>query len=486
MRVAVIAIAAFAPAACATVDREEVDARLPDRAGFAAEAPVEKPAAPDWLATFDSPQMEALVGEALARNNSLAASAATYRSSRELARQSRAGLLPRVEASFDASRQGTVFGPQQRAVFGSDRVYFNQYSAGVLLSWELDIFGRLADGARAAFNDAAAARADFEGARLSLAGRTAQAWFNLVEARQQRELAERDVDNRSRSYAVTDRRYGRGVSTSLDVRLSRSALASAEATLALRQRNELEASRALEVLLGRYPAAELAAPEALPKLPGLPDVGTPGDVLAQRPDVLAAERRMAAAGLRAREARKALLPQLTLTTPFSSNEEDFEDAFNINRIGGSIIAGLVQPLFQGGRLRSQARQRKRQMQGAVFDYVEAALNAFQEAENALGAETLLEKQETALRLAFEEAAAAQELTERRYASGRATIFELLDAQQRRITAESQYITIVRDRLSNRVSLHLAVGGAFEAPAFGPSADGQPVADAAETSKGEAA
>lgn len=490
MRVLLIAAACLAPVACSTVDREELEARLPERTAFAADAEPGAAETPNWLADFSSPELDALVAEALARNNSLAATAATFRASRAVARQVRSGLLPSLTGQITKGRSapvpnvvnqvndGTTGGGSTPSAGVASRDFVGSASFGVSLSWELDIWGRLTDQTRAAYLDATAASGDLHAARLSLAGRTAEAWFSLVEARQQRELAERDFDIRSRSLNITERRYDRGVSSSLDLRLARSAQASAEATLYLHQRVEQEAARALEVLLGRYPAAELQGADALPSLPGLPHVGTPADILERRPDVIAAESRMRAAGLRVHAARKALLPQITLTGTAGSsiltastdnNQEllalDFSKIFDPDQIAASLVAGLVQPLFQGGRLRAQVQQQKQLMEQSLHLYVQSALLAFQETENALAAEKLLAAQEKALRLAFEEAAAAQDLTERRYSSGRATIFELLDAQQRRITAESQYISIVRDRLANRVSLHLAVGGAFEAPTY---------------------
>jgi len=470
MRTVALLIAGTALASCQTADRAAVEAALPDRAAFAADAAFEAGASTDWLAAFSSPTLDSLVAEALENNNSLASTRATVRASREQARQARSSLLPTLGLSGDARRSAFNTSPQIEAQTGRtippQRQYFNSYGLAATLSWEIDLWGRLADQTRAVYADAAAAAADFDASRLSLAGRTAQGWFNLIEARQQRELAERDVANRRSSLASTERRYDEGVTASLDVRLARSALGTAEANLAFRRRAELEASRSLEVLLGRYPAAELAGGTQLPSLPPLPSVGAPADILVARPDVVAAERRLAAAGLRAREARKQLLPQLTLSSSVntSTGEASLADLLDIDRLAGNLAAGLVQPLFQGGRLVAQARERRRRMEASVYDYVETVLGAFLEAENALAAEALLAERERALRTAFEDAAAGQSLTERRYELGRATIFELLDSQQRRINAESQYLTGLRERLANRVDLHLAVGGAFEAPA----------------------
>ena len=393
------------------------------------------------------------------------AAAANLDQARAGAKISRADLLPTLGASFSATRNAIVTDPTTAAQAGggsggSSRIYINNYSLGGSLSWEIDLWGRLTDETRASYKDAAASYADLSSAQLSVAARVAQAWFALIEARQQRELAERDVVARESNLRVTDRRYDRGVASSLDVRLSRSALGSSRASLALRQRLEQEASRSLEVLLGRYPAAELAAVEELPSLPTLAGAGAPGDLLARRPDLLAAEARMEGAGLRARAARKQLLPQITLSSSIGTSGPTISDLIDPERLAGNLIGGLTQPLFQGGRLLYNSKRARAAAEASLYSYAQTVLVAFEEAENAIAAESLLAQREDALRLAFEEAAAAEELTERRYASGASTIFNLLDAQTRRISAESQYIQSKQQRVSNRVQLYLAIGGDF--------------------------
>ncbi len=473
-RLSAVAASALVATSCATVDQELLDAQLPaEPAVWAADANVAGAPTGDWVAAFNDASLTDIIIEALTNNNDLQAAAANLTQARSRARISRADLLPTVGANFSASRNAIVIDPTSAAQAGAGggtgggapvdadkRLWINNYSLGGQLSWEIDVWGRLLDETRASYKDAAAAYADLAGAELSIASRTAQAWFALIEARQQRELAERDVAARESNLRVTDRRYERGVASSLDVRLSRSALGTSQANLALRQRLELEASRALEVLLGRYPAAELEATEALPLLPPLEGAGAPGDILARRPDLVAAEARMDAAGLRSRAARKQLLPQFTLTSQVGTSGPVFADLIDARRLAGNLIGGVFQPLFQGGRLLYNSKSARAAAEAAVFNYVQTVLMAYEEAENAIAAETLLAAREDALRLAFEEAAAAEDLTERRYSSGAATIFNLLDAQTRRISAESQYIQAKQQRVSNRVQLYLAIGGDF--------------------------
>ncbi|MGF1545540.1 MAG: TolC family protein [Parvularculaceae bacterium] len=504
-RAAVSLAALVAAAGCATVDDELLDANLPDAPTDWSTPDVAAAPPGDWVESFDDNQLASLIDEAMTHNNTLLFAAANLDAARNNARGVRADLLPTLNAQGSAGRAAIVTDPTIAAQsggggdgalaglraqeledqFGIDldgdgeldgldfdgdgafdapipnrRIYINNFQLGAQLNWELDLWGRIADRTRAAYKDARASMADFEAARMSIASSVAQAWFLLIESRQQRELAERDVTARERNLSVTERRYNRGVSSSLDVRLSRSALGTSKANLATRMQNEKEASRSLEVLLGRYPGAELAAASALPSLPALDDAGAPGEILARRPDLVAAELRMESAGLNARAARKQMLPTFSLSSQLNTSGPDLADVIDPERLAGNIFSSIAQPLFQGGRLRANARQARAQAQSSLLQYAQTALEAYQEAENAIAAENFLAVREEALKLAFEEAAAAEEITERRYASGAENIFNLLDAQTRRISSESQYLAAQRDRVTNRVVLYLSIGGDF--------------------------
>ena len=468
MRFGGVALIAIMAASCASVNQELLDAQLPEApAAWTADDSVGGTPTGDWVAAFDDAVLRSLISEAMEHNNDLLAAAANLEQARAGARITLSNELPTIGANFSAGRNAIVTNPTAAAEAGggggtatSSRLYINNFSLGGSLRWEVDLWGRLTDETRASYRDARAAEADLAGAQLSIAARVSQAWFALIEARQQRELAQRNTDARDRNLRVTERRYDRGVSSSLDVRLSRSALGSSQANLALRQRLELEASRALEVLLGRYPAAELEAAADLPTLPPLAGAGAPGDILARRPDILAAESRMEASGLRSRAARKQFLPQLTFTAQAGTSGPDISDLLDPRRLAGNFANGLFQPLFQSGRLIANSKRARAVAEGSLYNYAQTVLTAYQEAENAIAAESLLALREDALRLAYEEAAAAEELTERRYSSGAATIFNLLDAQTRRISSESQYIQAQQQRVSNRVQLYLAIGGDF--------------------------
>jgi NodT family efflux transporter outer membrane factor (OMF) lipoprotein len=320
------------------------------------------------------------------------------------------------------------------------------------------MWGRIRDTANAGDIDAAASNADYAGTRLSIAGLTAQTWFNLTEARLLTDLAERNVETQERALRLTKRRFDGGVSGSSDFRLARSALANAQATLALRRQNESSTTRQLETILRRYPADALQAQENLPPLPALTGAGSPGEIFLRRPDLLAAERRMHASGLRVDISKKNLLPRLSLDGGTSSTGGSINRLFSLDNLIASIAGGLTAPIFEGGALRADIARNEAILEQQLEAYADTALTAYLEVENALDAEDRLRERKEALEIALEEAQKAEERLELRFSEGLASILQLLDAQSRRISSEGQLISARKERLANRVRLHLALGG----------------------------
>lgn len=455
MRKSLLVLAtALATTSCASLGSSfEATPDLPVAPGAWSSAPETLGAqeARDWVEQLGDARLNGLIDEAFRSNPSLAQSLARYESALAGARIAGASRLPTLNASTGHTRTERQVGA------GSDA-----YSLGLSTSWEADVWGRVRDGANAAELDADAAADDLRGTRLSTAGLIAKGWFGLIEARQQTALAQRDVETLSLTLDITERRFNRGLVRSSDVRTARSALASSEAALASRQRAEAAAARSLETLLGRYPSASIERSDEFPVMAELAGISSPGDLLARRPDVRAAERRLEAAGLRADAAQKALYPSLSLSGNSGTGGADVEDMFDLDSLVSSVTASIAAPIFRGGQLRAQRDQARANAELQAASYVSTVLGAWQEAENAIHADRLLAARVENLRQAFIEAAEAEELVTRQYARGLSTIFDLLNAYSRRISAESQYISARRERASNRVDLYLAIAGDFSA------------------------
>ena len=454
---AIVAACASSPASSRSQVGQPVEffARTADApADWAAQGVVGVAPSGDWLSQFRDPLMVGLVNEALANSPTLESRAAVMRASEAATRTARSARRPSLTASAQAgvtSRSTTLGGT-------TDRTTDSLYGVGLDGSWEIDLWNRLGAAVDAADADYVASQADFAAAELSIAAQTASAWIGLNEALAQERVAMLTLQARDRVKTLTERRFQRGLADALDVRTARSTLAQAEAAIAARRQFTGETARRLETLVGRYPSAELDAPAELPSLEAIVAEGNPVLLLSRRPDIASAEARVKAAGLRAEQARAAMLPSITLTSSASTTTTEISDVFDPEEIAANLIAGLVQPLFTGGRLDAQRDAAVARAEGAVADYAASALNAWREVENALAADAWLAQQEQAQERALEEARLAEELAERQYTSGTVTIFNLIDSQTRRLNAESQLVTARASRASNRISYHLALGG----------------------------
>ncbi len=428
------------------------DAIGPERAAELAASP-----AATWLDDLNSLEMSALAREALAGSPDLQIVEARYRAARWRARGSFGGnLLPSLDIGADATRMETP-------IAGSnERLRTEFMTSSVVASWEIDLWGRLASRALASDLSADAAEEDLNDARISVAGQAAQAWVSLIEAQQLLALALEDLQTRERALDLTQRRYDAGIASSLNLRTARSQVASARAFEAQAQDALLIASRRLQEVMGRYPDGVLRAQGALPQLTALAAAGAPADLLERRPDVLAAEDRMRAAGFRMHEARAAMLPRLTLTGSAGATDpgpnprlRNIDDSANLI---SNIVAGITMPIFQGGALLAESRASVADRRAAAAEYVRASLAAWREVEGAISADQSLDVREREFATAAEEARAAQDLAEREYSRGVATLFELIDAYTRRIDAERGLIGARADRVSNRIAFHVAIGG----------------------------
>jgi NodT family efflux transporter outer membrane factor (OMF) lipoprotein len=413
-----------------------------------------------WWRSFGEP-LGTVIEEALAHNHELRAAGARIAAAQAQARLAGAELYPQLDAALQASRQRLNF--IGFPIPGTSRPpsrTFDSYGLSLNASWELDLWGRVRDRESAALADVEASLAELDAARLSLAAQTAKVWFAVLEARLQLELARATAASYATTLANVRERYERGVRPSVDLRLARNSLASAQALANARAEQHDRARRQLELLLGRYPAGAVRDAGELPALPGPVPAGLPSELLGRRPDLVAAERALAAAGARAAVARAALLPRISLTASAGTTSDALEDLLDGDFFAWSLAGSLLQPLFAGGRLRADADLALARQQEAAARYAQQALTAFTEVESALAAAAILGARESALDTAAREADAARALAEQRYRDGLGDFIGVLEAQRRALIGASDLLAVRRQRLEVRIDLHLALGGGF--------------------------
>jgi NodT family efflux transporter outer membrane factor (OMF) lipoprotein len=411
--------------------------------------------ADNWLAAFRDEQLSAAVAEALATNADLRVAAARVEQAILFARQAGARLYPSADI---LARGGGKMSGDNSGLQG----------AALTVSWELDLWGRVRYGRAAAAADAASAQADFEYARQSLAALVARSWFLATEAGLQATVARETLRQGDELVRLAQERVRVGVGNEEDVFVSRAAQGTNRDVLRQIELSREQAIRALEILLGRYPAA---AAGVTPQLPGQPDAvpaGLPSELLERRPDVIAAERRIAAAFNRVHEAKAARLPAIALTTGVSSVSSELFVLQDRDNPVWNFGANLLMPVFRGGALKRQVEIRTAEQKEAVAAYAAVGLRAFGEVENALSAEIAAREREKILAEAVADNRRARQVGQNQFKVGSTDLRFVTQRQLALNASESALVRVQAEQRVQRVNLHLALGGSFEVPPAPPT------------------
>jgi multidrug efflux system outer membrane protein len=297
-----------------------------------------------WLASFGDTQLDELAKEALAYNPDLRVAAA--RVEQATAYQKVAGALLYPQVNLLARGGGKMSGDST-----------GLQGIGVFVNWELDLWGRVRSGAAAAESQYLSAALEWQYARQSIAAQVAKGWFLAIEARMQKAVAEEMVEASSRQLGLAEDRLRVGNGDEYEVALAKAGLATYLDSVRNLDLAYQQALRSLETLAGRYPAAVVAVRPELAPAPAPVPVGMPSDLLERRPDVVAAERRVAAAFYRVEEAKAARLPRISLTAAVTSISSELFVLKQQDNPVWSAGASLMAPLFLGGQLQGQVEVR---------------------------------------------------------------------------------------------------------------------------------
>lgn len=402
-----------------------------------------------WLAGFDDEVLNKLVNEAQANNLNLRLAVNNVESARALSRQAASSLVPRVNLQAGSSGSGTD------QATGSSR-----QSLGLQAGWELDLWGRIRSGNQAAAQSVIAAEADYKFAQYSIAANVAQAYFAAIEANRQLDIAQLSVDTLIETNRIVQVQYDNGVGDKQSLALAKADLASAQDGLAATKGAKRDALRALELLLGRYPEAELKVSNALPTLPASVPAGLPSELLERRPDLIAAERRIAAAYNKVDQAKAARLPAVSLTGSLGGASNSLGSLLDPGNIAWQAASSLLMPLFDGGLTRAQIDASTADQKAAINSYTQAALSAFGEVETALDQGVVLRQRVVALTDTLNAAEEALRIANLQFKEGEIALIDVLSIQQRVFSARRNLLSIQRAMLSQHVDLNLALGGSW--------------------------
>jgi len=433
----------------------------PDAAAIKAEAlpkttlpaqwggPTAQGAVPDaWLATFNDDQLNAAVAEAIANNADLRVGAARVEEAMLYAKLAGARLYPSVDL---LGRAGLKMSGDNSGLQG----------ALLTATWELDLWGRVRYGRAAAAADAESAQADFVYARESIAALVAKSWFLATEAGLQAEQARQTITEGESLVRLSQDRSRVGAGNDEDVYVARASLGGSRDVLRQIELSREQAIRALELLIGRYPSAAAAVAPRLPGQPAAVPAGLPSTLLERRPDVVAAERRVAAAFNRVGEAKAARLPTISLTAGVSAISSDLFLLKNHDNPVWNLGASLLAPIYHGGALKTQVEIRTVEQKQAIAAYASIGLRAFAEVENALSAENAAREREQILTETLADTRRAYDVVQTQFRVGSTDLRYVTQRQLALNSTQSALIRVQAEQRVQRVNLHLALGGSFE-------------------------
>ncbi|MGC4016246.1 MAG: efflux transporter outer membrane subunit [Luteolibacter sp.] len=401
----------------------------------------------DWWRLFNDGELSSLLKRVEVSNASLAAAEAQSREAAALVISAKLSFVPTLTGSASALRSGQT---------GKSRGY--EYSVGGSSSWELDLWGRLRHSARATTADAEAAAADVQSTKLSLQAQTAQTYFSLCAVDADRDLLDRQISSYEKSLEITRNRYSQGVVSRGDVAQAETQLAAAR-TAAIEtgvQRATLE--HALAVLVGQAPAAfSLPRRSLASSVPSVPS-STPSRLLERRPDIAAAERRVAAANERIGAAKAAFFPTISLGA--SGGWSGAGNLFTAPTRFWSLGPELAAPILDGGQRLAAKAQADATYDRTVAEYRQTVLTALQETEDALATLRVLSQEASAQQQAVKAARDSERIALNEYKAGTNTYLNVAIAQAAALAAERNALDLQARRLNAAAALVAALGGGW--------------------------
>lgn len=413
-----------------------------------------------WWRQLDDPLLDRLVDDALAGSLDLRLAQARLRQARAARAQSVSGFFPALTASTAASRS-------KNAAVVSALPERTLYDAGFDASWEIDLFGGTRRGLEAATADQAASAASLQNTRVSLLAEVAQNYVDLRSYQRRLAIARDNLASQSETLQITEWRNQAGLASSSDVEQARTNREQTRAGIPDLEVGLSAAENRLAVLLGRQPGAlhgELLEARPLPTVQAALGAGIPADVLRRRPDLIAAERTLAAETARVGQKLAERFPSLALGGSFGWQAYSFAALGGSDTLLRAVSGSLAATLFDGGKLRSAVDIQSAVQEQALIAYQAGVLSALEEVENALTAYAASRQRVDARRQAADAARNAALLARHLYESGLADFQKVLETERTRLTAEDNLATAEATVLTSLIKLYKALGGGWEQPA----------------------
>jgi outer membrane protein, multidrug efflux system len=409
-----------------------------------------------WWQVFNDKALQGLITQALAGNYDLKVAVARIEQARAQVAVVRADLYPQVGYQANAAREKSFIPLPQ--LHGN--VTYNSFQAAVNAAWELDVWGRIRRSTDAATASLYAQEDVRRGVMLALVSDVAANYFLLIELDRQLAIARESATVYQRTLDLFNQRFQAGMDSKLGVVRAQAAYDSSTAAIAALNRAITQQENAICVLLGTYPRT-IERGTQLPQqvMPATP-VGLTSDLLQRRPDIMQAEQVMIGANAQIGVAIANYYPRIGLSALYGGQGVEVSDLFKSNFSIWSLAAGLTGPIFQGGRLKAGVQAQEAFWNESIAQYKQTITVAFRETSDALIAQQTLVTQRSALESQVQANREAVDIATQRYTGGRASYFEVLDAEQSLFPSEDALAQTQRDQLVAVVNLYKALGGGW--------------------------
>jgi multidrug efflux system outer membrane protein len=415
-----------------------------------------------WWRIYQDAELDKLVDEAIAQNTDLVIAAARVDEARALVADARGAQMPTVDARGAAQRQQNS--KSTATFFPGIPTQYSDYRATVNVSWEVDIFGRLRANASAARADLQASEAARDGVRLALTAQVVKSYFALRAFDEQLAMTNRNVNLRSDALGLQQRRYSAGVISEFELRQLEAETAAVRAQLPPLERARDQEEAALAVLLGRSPrqifeteVGRTAIFDQSLHAAVLP-AGLPSELLLRRPDLVEAERRLAAANARIEAARAEMFPSIVLTGAAGRESAALSNLFTGPAGLWLVAAAVTQPIFAGGRLEARTDAARARERAALAQYQKSIQNAFSEVRTALAGQTRSRESFEAESAREQALAQSLRLAQLRYQNGISSQLDVIDAERGLLAARIARIEALRAQRAAIADLFRALGG----------------------------
>jgi NodT family efflux transporter outer membrane factor (OMF) lipoprotein len=409
----------------------------------------------NWLAQLENTQVQGLVEKALAANHQFAIQAYNLEIAEQQVIISGSQLWPELDLAFRSGRNKN----------NQTNSYANSNSVNLNLSYEIDIWGKLSAADQRSNFNYLAQKASFEQYKQQLVVDVVSTWFKVIEADKLLKLYIDRVENAQQNLAIIEAGYNSGISSALDVYLTRNELNNELTRVSEQKTAKKRVVRQLERLTGEYPKGSLLVNANLPLLTTEIPLGLPSELISRKPDLKASWYQLLSQDAALAYAHKQRFPSIILSGSIGDTNNEIGELLSGSSLAWSLLGNISAPIFNAGRLKANEAKARLELKQGEQLYLDNLYSAFSDVENAITAEYGLKHSYETMLEAQENAMIAADLSFEQYQSGLVSYTTVLDAQKRSFEAQATLINIKSQLITNRINLHLSLGGDFSTPSL---------------------